>query len=135
MQVLIFAVCDSVNTRHEKIDLIGVYDVLGATGVPVPVPVLRIVLKIQFGIEDEGMVHHFKIRIIDADGGAVLQEVATPVVVPDGAVPEGQHMVFHQEYEVTGVVFPKFGEYSVDLQLVDGTTLQWPLRLVQQMDV
>lgn len=130
MQILIFTICDAMRQNGAKVDLIGCYDVIATLGEPARLPSMIVVLKVQFSLEDEGETFDFGMRVVNADGKLMAQ---ARHVVAAGEVPKDKHSVYLHEWEVTNLIFPVLGEYSVDLLLAGETAAQCPLRIVRDM--
>jgi hypothetical protein len=127
MQIQLFALCQSVTVnRDNSVDAIGIRDTFRADSAPALHPACSVIVKIRFDEGDEGH-HKTEVRIVDLDG----KPIVTTTAELDANPPEGKHHMVFQIFDLENLLFPRFGEYSLDL-LIDGEIFyQNSLRLVQ----
>jgi hypothetical protein len=117
MNVEFMAVCDyAVVTPDQKLTMVGTFDRLNAPQVPVTLSSLGVAARMRDVNVRAGRNHHeFEIRIKGPDS-KILASVAGGMeaqipIAPEGGLSLPIGMMFH------GLVFPKYGEYRVELWL------------------
>ena len=121
--------CDAAAQGAEgKISALGIgISQLHAQQVPVQRPQMVLVAQLGFDADEAG-TKQLSVRLIDADGGNVIQPVDGQIVfnAPDGALsPVAQVML-----EFALVTFPQFGVYSVDLSIDEQSIASLPLEVL-----
>lgn len=116
MKVELFAMCDAATDSAGKLNILGVFDTIGAYQTPITQPRCAIAMKLRFERIERGE-HRIKLNIIDQDGKLVIPSLDGPlnITFPD-AVPSGTAQLI---LDLQNLRFDKFGEFSIDLA-VDG---------------
>jgi hypothetical protein len=116
MKVELFAMCDAATDSGGKLNILGVFDTIGAAKAPVVHPRCAIVLKIRFERIERGD-HRLKLNVVDQDGGAVIPSLEAPLSInfPDAQPSATAQLIL----DLHNLRFTKFGEFSIDLA-VDG---------------
>lgn len=101
MRVLIAALCDHANVAQpgDKLNLMGVFDTIGAAKFPAVHPVTALALRLQFDYEDRSSAHTLEVVIVNQDGrefAKIEGEVQTPEIPPGGRVTSNQVFVLQQ---------------------------------------
>ena len=116
MKVELLAVCDAATDSGGKLNMLGVYDTIGAPKVPAVHPRCAIVLKLRFERIERGE-HKLKLNIIDEDGKPVIPPLEAPLNVQ---FPNAQHSATAQMIlDLHNLKFSRFGQFAIDLA-IDG---------------
>ena len=117
MKVEIFTLCDAATTdAGGKMNVLGSFDRIQATGTPVMHPLCALAIKMRFERLEEGE-KRIRISFMDSDGAAVMPTLDANTHV---AFPPGEHsMTACLVLQIQQLKLPNFGEYSIDLG-VDG---------------
>lgn len=116
MKVELLAMCDAATDSAGKLNILGVYDTIGAPKMPAVHPRCAIVLKIRFERIERGE-HRLKLNIIDEDGAPVIPSLEAPlnVTFPNAQPSATAQMIL----DLHNVKFTRFGQFAIDLA-VDG---------------
>ena len=117
MKVEIFTLCDAATADvGGKLNILGSFDRLHASGVPVTHPICSLAIKLRFARLEEGM-KRVRISFMDADGKSVMPtlEANTQVNFP----PEEHSVTACLVLQIQQLKLPNYGEYSIDLA-IDG---------------
>lgn len=118
MEAKFVLLAEAVNeTRDGRANIIGEFDRVHSTGVPVTFPRLYVIARFEAEIS-EGSEHTIQIRLIDEDGQEVLQPPPA-INLPFKPRGRGKPLRANTFFELSNIRLPKFGDYSFDL-LVDG---------------
>lgn len=115
MEVETFLICDAATDQAGKLNILGAFDAIGASNVPVTHPQLSVALRIRFK-KSESANHPFRINLINEDGKSVLPR---PL---DGNVnvhirEADESAVINLIVNIRDIKFDSFGRYSVDLTM------------------
>lgn len=110
-------ICDyAVVTPDQKLTMVGTFDRILASQVPVAVPALGVAARLRDVNVRVGKNHHdIELRIKAADG-TVMANVQGGMDAQVDASPEGG-LCLPIGLMFQGLVFPKYGEYRVELWL------------------
>lgn len=124
MQAEIFTLCDAATISDGgKMNLLGSFDTLCATGFPTRHPHCALACKIRFSEEEAG-AHDLKIRIIDPDG----KDVIPPMQVrTDIRVEEGRSSLYMNVWNFRNFLLSQPGEFYVDLVVDEVVICRQPL--------
>lgn len=116
MQLEAFILCDAATDNHGKLNVLGAFDSVWATQLPVGLPHCSVALRLRFENSEVG-AHPFRITAIDQDG----QEIGIKI---DGSIDvRAAHGTSSQAINlVVGLInakFPRYGEFHLDL-VIDG---------------
>ena len=126
MQLEIFTLCEDATLTDNKLSILRILAGTASPSVPATAPRFFVVVRLRFDFTEE-IGHKIDIRVVDPNRG-VLDSASLNDSTPAGG---SKGRLVTQVVRFDRVVFPRFGDYSVDL-LVDGTLLQSiPLELEQ----
>ena len=132
MNVEFMVVCDyAVVTPDQKLTMVGTFDRVMPPQVPFALPALGVAARMRDVNIKPGKTHHdFEIRIKGPDG-SLLANVSGAMdaqvpVAPEGGITLPIGLMFH------GLVFPKYGEYKVELWLDKQRALSLPVWVSKQ---
>ena len=116
MKVEIFTLCEFAKNEPGKLTIIGAFDTIHATKLPAVMQLAAIAIRIRFDRIEEG-TKRIRFNVIDADGKLIIPSLEIPVTVnfpPSASTANCWFAAIIQR-----ILFPHFGEYSVELA-VDG---------------
>jgi hypothetical protein len=117
MEKVLFLLADYANVSKEgKLNVMGIFDRLNATGFPTRHPEMHLVVKLRGELGEWGGSRQLTIRLIDQDGKEI-SSISRSFVVPEakaGRPPEVNFIIGLRD-----MVFPEPGIYEFVL-LVDG---------------
>ena len=117
MKVEIFNLCDyAAADASAKLNLIGIFDTIYARETPVVNGFCTLAARVRFDRIEEGL-KKFKISFVDSDGRLILPSLETQILVQ--IPPESQNATAQIVTQLSQLILPRFGEYSIDLA-IDG---------------
>jgi len=116
MHLELFTLCDYAADYGGKLNIIGIFDTLGAEQVPAVHPQCAIAAKMRFERIEEGS-KTVKISIADEDGKPALPAIECPVQVV--AQKDAPSVSINVVLNIERLKLESFGEYTIDLA-VDG---------------
>lgn len=122
-------VADEANISQEgKLNVLGVFDRIGAASFPMVHPKMVFVFRIEAAYGDGGVSVPVRVRLMDADGGAIFEaggDLVAPQVAP------GDFATANQLFTLLGIRFPAPGMYKFVINLGDLTPHETPLLAIQ----
>jgi len=108
-------VADEANLSQEgKLNVLGVFDRIASPSYPMVHAKMVFIFRVEAGFGDGGRSVPVRVRLIDADGGALF-EAGGEIVAPD--VEPGDFATAHQLFTLLGVQFPQPGIYKFVVNL------------------
>ena len=101
-----------------KLNILGVFDRISASGFPAPHPHLSLVLRFTASMNEAG-THAVKILLSDPDGKEMMR-LNGEIQIGPGPMDSGGQVRVPQVVNIERLVFPKAGRYRFDIS-VDGT--------------
>lgn len=129
MELSIATLCDSASDYGGKLCILGAFDTIGAQGFPVHHPHCALALRVVFQPEDEGH-HRLDIRLIDADGKAVMPAVNPEIRVKFPPTHDDIFISRNLVLNFQPLTLPQPGFYSFDIKADDRLLGRVPLRAV-----
>jgi hypothetical protein len=128
MDIQVATLCDAANDYNGKLCVLGTFDTIGSRTLPVVHQNCVLALRICFRAVDEGE-HDLAIRIIDADGGDVINPL--PPVKFDIRLPQDvdfvtRNMIIHFQ----ALQFNKAGTFSLEISVDDDSLVSIPIRVL-----
>jgi Family of unknown function (DUF6941) len=117
MEVEIFTLCDAATVdTGGKLNILGSFDRLNATQVPVVHPQCSLAIKLRFERSEEGQ-KQIRIAFVDQDGASVMAnvEATTQVRFQDNDPSATVSLALN----IQQLRLPRFDEYSINLA-IDG---------------
>lgn len=109
MKVTLALLADYANVSIDgKLNIMGIFDTIGALSVPVTHPQMRLVVRFQADPTDRGSTKNIEYKLLDADGNvrwAYAQTIQIPQELPLRAE-------FPQIVTLNGMTFDNFGDYA-----------------------
>lgn len=112
MQIEVFSLCDAATVEGGKLNILGAFDTIMASKVPVVHPHCAVALRFRFK-SIEGNEHDIAVKFVDVDGGHVISPASAVIKIKyaDGQRSSSANLVLNLQ----GLKLAKFGEYSIDL--------------------
>lgn len=104
-------------TREGKLNILGIFDEINSTQLPVSLPIFYIVVSYEAGPAEFEAEKATQIVLTDADGN-VMMKLEQKLTVSRAPRP-GSRSTMNQIGGVVGLSFPKAGDYQFAI-LVDG---------------
>jgi hypothetical protein len=124
MNIQVAVLCDAATDDHGKLNLLGAFDSILASQLPVAHPQCTVALRVTFMSGDEGD-RRLKLNFVNADGKNIIPSIDIPVQVE---FPEDAHFVTRNFIiNIQGLKFNEIGLYSVDVLLDDKSQASIPL--------
>jgi len=109
MDVTLALLADGANvTPDGKLNVLGIFNALGANAYPVIHPQMHLVVRFETSNAESGRAKKVEIQLSDEDGQKLIALNAN-LVVPKGA--PGQPIRMNHILALNGVRFPKAGDY------------------------
>ena len=131
MLIEIFSLCDAatVDKPSDKMNLLGVFDSVGAKKFPAKHRRCCIALRIRMSSVEAGK-HPLKIGFADADGSSIGIDVNGELELR--RMPPGRtNMAVNMVVPLDNLPLPKPGSYSIDLSIDNRPMASLPLDAVQ----
>jgi hypothetical protein len=129
MDVTLALLADGANvTTDGKLNILGVFNALGAPKFPAAHPQMYLVMRFEASRAEEGKSRQIEIQLADGDGNKLFG-IATTLVVPQG-VP-GQPIRLNHILALNGVRFPKAGDYVFNILVGDDQKAAVDLKLLE----
>lgn len=124
MEIETFVLCDAATDYRGKLNILGTFDTIYASRMPVVWPHCALALRIRFTRIEEGQ-HRVRISFIDDDGKAVLPPMEGTVTVKfrTGISTVATNLVLN----IDRLKLEKTGEYSIDLAIDGRQEMSLPL--------
>ncbi|SRR6266480_3895150 len=125
MKVEIFTLCDAATVdTGGKLNILGSFDRLNATQVPVVHPQCSLAIKLRFERLEEGK-KRLRLAFVDSDGAPVMATIdaATEVQFKGNDSTATVSLALN----IQQLKIPKFGDYSIDLAVDDRHEASIPL--------
>jgi hypothetical protein len=119
MKLEILTLCHSAHTTDAALSIVAASDRLYADKAPSKVPESALVFRLRFGPSEVGP-HEVVVSLMDQDGKPITPKNSKRI---EAKIPNDQcTCTYIGVISLKSVVFPRFGEYQVDL-IVDGSVL------------
>ncbi len=127
MEVQVATLCDSAHDYNHKLCIIGTFDTICSTRLPVIHPQCAIALRICFKPGDEGE-HDIAINFIDDDGKPKMPPLRSRIAIKLPA--EAYFLTRNLVINIQQLRFDSVGQFSIDVT-ADGEILtRIPLRVM-----
>ena len=119
MTLEIFTFCDSADVAEGALSILKIADGIYSAGCPLKIPRFCVVYRIRFHESETGK-HKINLSLFNQDGKLLIPPFNKEIVA---IMPQGLSTgVKIGIMGLNGIVFPEFGEYSLNL-FVDGNLL------------
>ena len=124
MQVEVFSICDAATSGGGKLNMLGAFDTLWVTKVPVVHPHCTVALRVRFH-SSVGGEHNVSVKFVDADGKHIIP--ATNGVINIDYSGGQRFSSANLILNIQGLKLEKYGEYSIDLAIGGKSKASLPL--------
>ena len=130
MEKQLALIADSANISVEgKLNVLGEFDSIFASGEPATHPVVWFVVKLLFDATDMGQ-HKLLLRLVDDDGNTLLPPITGDLAVaPPGPGYSGDRQSMPVILCARNLTIPRFGRYTFELRVDDRIVAEVPLYL------
>ena len=127
MKVRFALLADYSNVTQEgKINILGLFDFIIAAQFPATIPEIRLVVRFEADISEQGQQKEVQVRLIDEHGGKMIElNGRIPVVEAES----GPMLFIDQILILRNITFPSAGDYQFDIY-VDDKLSSVPLKAV-----
>ena len=130
MRVRIAALADFASIAEgQKLNLLGIFSNLSASGEPIVHPVMYVVAQFEFRAGEQGNKAS-RLALLDEDGREVVM-LTGQLSVP--AIPPGETTIVNQIVALNNLTLPKFGRYEFRLVLDGATVVEIPLTVARAL--
>jgi hypothetical protein len=129
MDVTLALLADGANvTQDGKLNILGVFNALGAATFPATHPQMYLVMRFEAPRAEEGKTKQIEIHLADSDGNKLFT-VATTLVVPQGT--PGSPIRLNHILALNGIRFDRAGDYVFNVLIGDDHKAGIDLKLVE----
>jgi hypothetical protein len=129
MEVSLALLADCANVSQDgKLNIMGVFNMLGASSYPVAHPQMYLVLCFEATRAEEGKTKPVEIQLADSDGNKLFA-LNLNLVVPQGL--PGAPIRMNHILALNGTRFPKPGDYAFNVLIADDQKATVELKLVE----
>ena len=128
MNIEVYALCDAATNDMGKLNMLGAFDTIVASQLPVVHPQCAIALRIRFGNIEKGE-HRVAVTFVDLDGRNIIPPANgnINVNIPDGQRSGSANLILN----IQRLKLEKYGEYSIDLAIDGRSEGSLPLLVIQ----
>jgi len=117
MNVTLALLADGANvTPDGKLNVLGIFNALGAGAFPVTHPQMFLVLRFEASLAESGKQKKVEIQLADEDGKKLFA-INANLVVPKGA--PGAPVRMNHILSLNGIQFQKPGDYAFNVLIAD----------------
>jgi len=129
MHLEVFSLCDAATADTGKLNILGAFDTIWCSQVPVVHPQCSIALRIRFDSIERGE-HKISVNFVDADGKHILPPANGVIKInfPNEQRSGSSHLILN----IQGLKLEKHGEYSIDLAIDGRSEASLPLFVKQK---
>ena len=129
MDVTLALLADAANVSADgKLNILGIFNGLGAASFPVIHPQMALVLRFEASRAEEGKTRAIELQLADSDGRKVFQ-IGAQLVVPTGA--PGSLIRLNHILMLNNIQFPKAGDYVFNVLIGDDQKAAIDLKIVE----
>ncbi|EDY16465.1 hypothetical protein CfE428DRAFT_5996 [Chthoniobacter flavus Ellin428] len=126
LRIEVFVLCETAQEFDGRLNLLGTFETIRVAALPVVLPLLTVAIRLRYWSDEEG-VHRCVIRLIDADGRPILEELCGDFVV--GASNGNSSDVTNILVKLQDLCLGDEGEYGMELYLDDHLEASLPLNI------
>ncbi len=129
MDVTLALLADAANvTADGKLNILGVFNALGASSFPVVHPQMALVLRFEATRAEEGKTRQIELQLADSDGQKLFK-IGAQLMVP--SAPPGSPIRLNHILMLNNVQFPKAGDYVINVLVGDDQKAGIDLKIVE----
>lgn len=128
MEISLAVLADAANVSKEgKLNILGIFNQVSATSFPALHPQMQLVVIFEADSAEVGKSKQVEVQLQDSDGRPGIR-IQGACAVPRG--PSGYPVRMNHILPLSGVTFPKEGEYVFKILINGETKATGPLRVV-----
>lgn len=124
MQIEVFSLCDAATDTAGKLNILGAFDMILVSKVPVVYPQCAVALRMRFE-RIERTEHKIQVHFVDKDGRNVIPPLESQMKVH--FIDEQRSVSVNMILHIHGLKLDQAGEYSIDLAVDDQQKSSLPL--------
>jgi hypothetical protein len=129
MEVTLALLADAANvTADGKLNILGVFNALGAQTFPVMHPQMALVLRFEATRAEEGRTKQIELQLADGDGQKLFK-IEAQLVLPSGM--PGTPIRLNHILMLNGIQFPRAGDYVFNVLVGDDQKAAIDLKLIE----
>ena len=127
MEIQVATLCDSASDYNGKLCILGTFDTICSSGVPIVHPHCSLALRICFKPGDEGK-HTVTVRFINDDGKPIMEpfQEHIDIKLPNEAYFLTRNLILNFQR----LTFASVGQFSIDVSVDDQMLARIPLRVL-----
>jgi hypothetical protein len=129
MTIEVFALCDAATVSGGKLNILGAFDSVYATQLPMTHQQCAIALRMRFTRIEEGN-HRIKINVVDLDGRPIMPGIDGNLGVKFST--DDESAVANFIININQLKFERYGQYSIDLAVDSRHEASLPLNVKQK---
>ena len=130
MDVTLAMLADAANVSADgKLNILGIFNALGAQSFPVVHPQMALVLRFEASRSEEGKGRQIELQLVDNDGQKMFK-IGAQLMVPTGS-PPGQPIRLNHILMLNNIQFPKPGDYQFSVLVGDDEKASIDLKIIE----
>ncbi len=130
MEVTLALLADAANISGDgKLNILGIFNALGAQSFPVVHPQMALVLRFEASRAEEGKGRQIELQLADSDGQKLFK-ISAQLMVPTGT-PPGSPIRLNHILMVNNIQFTKPGDYMFSILIGDDQKASIDLKIVE----
>ena len=127
MEIQVATLCDSASDYNGKLCVLGTFDTICSSGIPIVHPHCSLALRICFKPGDEGS-HTVTVRFINDDGQPIMKTFreSIDIKLPNNAYFLTRNLILNFQR----LTFASVGQFSIDVSVDDEMLARIPLRVL-----
>jgi hypothetical protein len=127
MEIQVATLCDSASDYNGKLCILGTFDTICSSGVPIVHPHCSLALRICFKPGDEGQ-HSVTVRFINDDGKPIMEPFREQIDIklPNEAYFLTRNLILNFQR----LTFASTGQFSIDVSVDEEMLARIPLRVL-----
>ncbi len=127
MEIQVATLCDSASDYNGKLCVLGTFDTICSSGIPIVHPHCSLALRICFKPGDEGR-HTVTVRFINDDGQPIMETFreSIDIKLPNNAYFLTRNLILNFQR----LTFASVGQFSIDVSVDDEMLARIPLRVL-----
>jgi len=126
LRIEVFVLCETAQEFDGRLNLLGTFETIRVPALPVVIPLLTVAIRLRYW-SDEGGAHRCVIRLIDADGRLILEELCGEFSV--GTSRGNSSDVANVLVKLHDLCLTEEGEYGMELYLDGRLEASLPLNI------
>ncbi len=129
MDVTLALLADAANVSSDgKLNILGIFNALGASAFPVVHPQMALVLRFEATRAEGGKARQVELQLADSDGQKLFQ-ISAQLMIPTGA--PGAPIRLNHILMLNNIQFPRAGDYVFNILVGDDQKAGIELRIVE----